>query len=100
MSESGSARYARRSTAEWRALLKRLDQSGLSAAAFCRREGLCSASLYRWRRQLSESPAEQEVRDQDVESGAFVDLGPLTGAGRLELKLDLGGGVLLHLVRG
>ncbi|MCB1930530.1 MAG: transposase [Rhodocyclaceae bacterium] len=100
MSESGSARYARRSTAEWRALLKRLDQSGLSAAAFCRREGLCSSSLYRWRRQLSESPAEQELRDQDVESGAFVDLGPLTGAGRLELKLDLGGGILLHLVRG
>ena len=99
MSESGSARYARRSTAEWRALLERLDQSGLSAAAFCRREGLCAASLYRWRRQLSETPGVQS-RAEDGNDTAFLDLGPLTGSGRLELKLDLGGGILLHLVRG
>jgi hypothetical protein len=31
----------------------------------------------------------------------FIDLGALPGGGtRLELKLDLGAGVLLHLVRG
>lgn len=100
MIESATARYTRRSRTEWRALLKDLDQSGLSVAAFCRREGLCSASLYRWQRQLSEAPAGEELRDQDVDAGAFVDLGALSGAGRLELKLDLGGGIVLHLVRG
>ncbi len=33
---------------------------------------------------------------------AFVDLGVLGSGGgaRLELKLDLGGGLVLHLVRG
>jgi hypothetical protein len=31
----------------------------------------------------------------------FVDLGTLSASGsRFELRLDLGGGVLLHLVRG
>ena len=98
MSESGSARYARRSTAEWQTLLERLDRSGLSVAAFCRREGLCSASLYRWRRQLSAWPG-AGTRDEDRDDTAFVDLGSLTGAGRLELKVELGGGILLHLTR-
>ena len=40
-----------------------------------------------------------------VPAGGFVDLGMLRAAAtsqpeRFELRLDLGGGVILHLVRG
>jgi hypothetical protein len=42
--------------------------------------------------------------DGAVASAAFVDLGALKAAHspteRFELRLDLGGGLLLHLVRG
>jgi len=98
VSEEGFIKRTRRSAAQWRALLARFEQSTLSAAVFCRREGICTASLYRWRRLLSGTET-QAVRERDGHEVAFVDLGALSGGHRLELKLDLGGGVLLHLVR-
>jgi hypothetical protein len=36
-----------------------------------------------------------------VPASGFVDLGALKdGGSRLEMRLDLGGGVMLHVVRG
>ena len=37
----------------WRGVLKQQRDSGLSARAFCRREGLSEFNLFRWRRELS-----------------------------------------------
>ncbi len=37
----------------WREVLDRQRASGLGVAAFCRRQGVCAASLYAWRRRLS-----------------------------------------------
>lgn len=101
----GKVRRKRRSADEWRALLSRFAASGASVAAFCQAESISVASLQRWRGQLGEG------RERERASGpapGFVDLGTLgparpvgtSPAARLELTLDLGGGVVLHLVRG
>jgi hypothetical protein len=93
----------RRGAEGWREVVGRFAQSGLKAQTFCDREGVSTASLYRWRSILSvaEEPARpaRSVRVAKPSSG-FVDLGALsTDGSRFEVRLDLGGGVLLHLVR-
>ena len=102
MAERKKGKGSRRSRHEWRALLAKLDDSGLGIGAFCRREAISAASLYRWRSLLSDGGDGGEAV---VSKGApaFVDLGTLESAAssrpRLELKLDLGDGLTLHLAR-
>ena len=86
----------------WRVLVARQAASGLSVAAFCTREGLSAASFYQWRTRLrgAAGAAARKVAGEPP-AHAFVDLGPLTmGAGRVELRIDLGGGVVLQLSHG
>ena len=97
---------SRRSRHEWHALLAKFDGSGLGVDAFCRREAISAASLYRWRNLLNEDSNGGEAMVSNREP-AFVDLGSLDSLGstnprrsRIELKLDLGDGLILHLVRG
>jgi putative transposase len=103
MVERKKGKGSRRSRHEWRTLLAKLDDSGLGVDAFCRREAISAASLYRWRTLLSDGRdgGEAVVSKQ---TPAFVDLGTLNSASpsrpRIELKLDLGDGLTLHLVRG
>lgn len=98
----------RRGESEWREIVQRQTQSGLSVLAFCELEGIKSASLYGWRSRLREEPrlvravpAEaKQVRDSAPPLPGFIDLGPLeSGRSRFEVRLELGSGVLLHLVR-
>jgi hypothetical protein len=92
---------SRRSRHEWRSLLAKFDSSGLSVEAFCRREAISAASLYRWRGLLS-SGGDDKIGVINRAPG-FVDLGTLNSATvsspRIDLKLDLGDGLVLHLVR-
>lgn len=101
MVRSERAKGIRRSPDEWRALLGRLGTSGLGVEAFCRRELISAASFYRWRSTLGAQGVGGAVVVQgDVP--AFVDLGAVHSRPprqRLDLKLDLGDGVVLHLVR-
>lgn len=95
----------RRRTAEaWRTLVTRSAGSGLALAAYCAREGISAASFYRWRALLSGTAASNGVAHGPsvvVSEPDFVDLGTLTPASsRLELRLDLGGGVILQIARG
>ena len=88
-----------------RAIMTRFVESGLAVEAFCRRESISASSFYRWRSLLDDlSPREVVPRSPSRaarSAAAFVDLGPLQRShAPLELRLDLGGGVLLHLVRG
>jgi putative transposase len=72
-----------------------------------RTQSISTASFYRWRRLLSGGLEQATPREPTSD---FVDLGLLNPgseeeeasgpAGRLELRLDLGGGMVLHLVRG
>ena len=93
-------KWTRRSREAWQALLNRFDARHDSVSAFCTREAISEASFYRWRGLLSGTPPEPA---QPTNPSAFLDLGRLHASQpgtRLELKLDLGGGLVLHLVRG
>ena len=104
MSRLPAVKRARRSATQWRELLSRFESSGLAVAAFCRRESLSTASFYQWRTRLG--GARRLVSLREAPAADFVDLGGLAasggfggGAGGVELHLDLGGGLSLHLVR-
>jgi putative transposase len=99
----------RRSESAWREIVERQGQSGLTVPEFCEREGIKAASLYGWRSRLREesqsAPAPPAVpkrpKPSEVPASGFIDLGSLgTSSSRFEVRLELGGGVLLHLVRG
>jgi hypothetical protein len=96
----------RRSAQAWREAVARFAHSGLTEAAFCEREGLIPRLFHRWRTKrgptTSRAMIKRPVRVAPTPPTAgFVDLGALKdGGSRLEMRLDLGGGVMLHLVRG
>ena len=102
MTGSMKGKGHRRSRSEWRSLLAKASGSGLGVEAFCRREGISAASFYRWRSLLSDAVDRGEVVVRD-RAPAFVDLGALNSASsprqRLDLKLELGDGLVLHLAR-
>ena len=99
------ARRRWRGAEEWRLLMERFAGSGQDLETFCQAEGVSVASFYRWRRLLQEASAKRTPHAEP----AFLDLGPLrstpgsdTGSkssSHLELTLDLGGGLVLHLRR-
>jgi putative transposase len=99
MAEQKTGKRVRRSRHEWRSLLAKFERSDLDVGAFCRREAISAASLYRWRGLLS-AGGEAVVSNS---TPAFIDLGTLNSASlaraRLDLKLDLGDGLMLHLAR-
>lgn len=97
----------------WEELFRRHADSGEPIGAFCRREGVSTHSYRRWKIRLSGEAATAASRPKSngkppkvspVAVAPFVDLGALgaapSAAGRLELRLDLGGGVTLHVLRG
>ena len=110
---------ARDSAEGWRALLAQQAVSGLTIGAFCRKVSVSTASFYRWRELLQKNgnPGMAAVTDRvpiamtPHRTPDFVDLGALedlaapvprddTALPRVELRLEFGGGLVLHLVRG
>lgn len=102
MKEAVKVRRARRSEGQWRSLLARHQTSGPGIKAFCRGEQISEASFYRWRTILKGSGDDGAGAGQDS-GAAFVDLGTLEAVSavkpKLDLRLDLGDGLTLHLVR-
>jgi putative transposase len=90
----------------WRARVAKFTASGLTVRAFCAQEEISIWSFNRWRSRLAGVDAAQSSakRNGATSAGPFVDLGtlnaPRSQPERLELRLDLGGGMILHLVRG
>ena len=98
----------RRSGSAWREIVTRQEQSGLTVTEFCEQEGLKAASLYGWRVRLRQqqttgtttSPTVSNRTGVQKTAEEFIDLGAIGASrGRFEVCLDLGGGVLLQLVR-
>lgn len=98
-------RRRRLSADAWRAVMTRFAASGMSVAAFCERESIGIASFYQWRSKLAGviegGRLSQQSQEEPEKPAGFMDLGTLNAStSRLELRLDLGGGVVVHLVRG
>lgn len=93
----------RRSSEGWRAVLARFASSGQTVTAFCRSEAISPASFYRWRSLLGAAAGHVPMASAlALAPTGFVDLGPLAASASspsFELHLDLGDGLMLHLVR-
>ena|SRR5665213_610061 len=97
----------RRSESAWADLVSRQNQSGLTVRAFSEREGINAASLYGWRSKLRDATGDSHVAERlpkkvrrEQPAADFIDVGALGASrSRFEVRLDLGAGVLLHLVR-
>jgi len=109
-------KWQRRSESVWRALIERQRRSGVSLERFCRSEGVSRSSFARWRGMLSLSDPRRSsplsvAKDSDgsvplerSEDSRFIDAGMIGGGDRsaepVEIRLDLGGGVVLTIRRG
>lgn len=97
-------RRKKRSREEWDELVGGQKQSGLTARAFCRREGIGLASFYRWRHRA----AVLSLAGGTGLDGAFIDMGPIGSSGVSTsaevspwiISLDLGEGLKLTIQRG
>ena len=95
----------------WREVFSRFDGSGQSVSGFCKREGLHTNSFRRWQQRLFPTAATpipmqaQEPREATRQEpvASFIEMGPMAAAnaaaGRLEVRLELGAGLVLHVVR-
>jgi len=103
----------------WAARMDRFSACGMTVMDFCRAEGVSQSSYYLWRARLASGSAPLSKLAPTGTAGRdfallpspplsaqteFVDLGTYGRAaapsGRLELRLDLGDGLVLTLVRG
>ncbi len=94
----------RRSVKAWRRMLARFEESGLTAVAFCKHEGISSKSFYRWRLRLggeSDQALVAKAAQLTNKTPGFIELGELrSGGSRFEVRLELGAGVILSIARG
>ena len=95
----------------WRVVLERFDAAATTVQEFCLREGLTRSVFMRWRARLRPSSSRLPASAVDragalAPKPSFVDLG-LLGASTaaaaehagLDLRIELGGGLSVHLVR-
>lgn len=111
----GGQRRRRLDAGTWGQVLERFAAAGTTVDEFCARERLSASSFYRWRERLQSSGMQsmqprqpQQPRGTSValspSAAGFIDLGHLPDLSRgaegvLELRLDLGGGVVLQIIR-
>lgn len=91
-----------RNEVEWRERMARFAASGQTVKQFCQAESISEWTFYRWRRQLTASA------DAAPPAG-FIDVGAVPAArpkaqaaactAGIEVRLELGHGLVLHIVR-
>jgi hypothetical protein len=85
----------RRSSSEWREIIKRQKASGLPRTTFCEREGIAKATFDKWKRRLSSDAC--AVPTSFVELRAPTELRAVPTSTPLgEFELSLPGGVVLR----
>jgi len=92
-------KYTRRSQEEWQTLIRRWQQSGLSATNFCKQHHLSSASFYQWRKRFDsfDNPGQ---KSPDISTPGFIDITALSSAVDRQgwnIVLNLGDGLSLTL---
>jgi hypothetical protein len=95
--------------AQWVGRLKRFETDGRTVAAFCTAEGVSSWSFYTWRKRLGAAQDTEQTKPargfidagvaRMVPTGSRLMLPPALSAGGVEVQIELGGGVLLRVVR-
>ena len=116
MSRSAPATNTAQKKTRWLERIARQRASGKTIAAFCLEENLGKSTFSYWRRRLGVGTvAAAAGRKRTAQAAPFLDLGPIkamrpaelaegkgvaheSSAG-VELRLELGGGVVLHLTR-
>lgn len=96
----------------WGEVMKRFEGATMTVSDFCTREGLNTASFYRWRTRLASSGPMQttagagkaQPRPGHVGGAGFIELGSLASAAHeaspsLQLRLELGGGLVLQITK-
>ena len=102
---NGIAGKQSRKEVEWRQRLARFAASGQQIKSFCQAESVSEAVFYRWRKQLA---AVAGV----APAAGFIDVGVMppapavpsmtqceSASATLEVRLDLGHGLVLQIVR-
>jgi transposase-like protein len=94
----------KRSEAAWRELFSRQAVSGVSVPEFCRAEGINAGLFRRWRSVLNgrgKGKGRQRRAPVQTASMPFIDLGGMRSSGsRMEVRLELGAGMVLSIARG
>lgn len=118
MSELGADADRGTAQAQWRARLQRFAQSGGTVAQFCAAEDVRGWSFYCWRRKLGGdvSPKRPTLAEARAEAsavlpgGGFIDArvagvggseppATIASAAAVELRLELGDGLVLQVLR-
>jgi len=96
----------------WQQTVRRFERSGLSVARFCEAESISAWSLYDWRRKLGASGRVRRAVGAGSED--FVEVGMVAApsgvapeaalprvevAAGVELRIDLGAGLVLQILR-
>ena len=116
MGNTVSTTVAAQRQSQWRNHLARQAKSGLSVAAFCRAESLSEGNFYAWRTRLAATGSNSALTPPPATPAAFIDLGVVnsidtnhatrlaepvrrTNAASVEVRIDLGGGMVLTIAR-
>lgn len=100
----------------WRERLARHAASGQSVIAFCRSEAVAEGTFYAWRTRLLGRDADAAPTPPAIKASSFIDLGSVKNLGvsdaprrcdespdvaptGIEVRIDLGGGVVLTITR-
>ena len=92
-----------RSESAWREIFARQVASGVSLLEFCRSECINPGVFRRWRFKLNGAGQIGKVKAHRKAPvvAPFIDIGSVdAGRARFEVRLELGGGVVLNIGRG
>lgn len=115
MGKRVSAKEMSQRETAWRDRLSRFAGSGQAIETFCRTEGVSPSNFYYWRKTLSVGDAKARPSAADSLT-PFIDLGPVSGGAAkstspsivatkptppmgIEVRIDLGSGVVLTIAR-
>lgn len=117
MGKQSSVTRKAQQEAAWRNRLARYARSGQTVQAFCRSEAVPVGTFYGWQARLRGRDVKAVAVQQRIPAPSpFVDLGAVNGLaaraeepirdntlhhrqGGIEVHLDLGGGMVLHIAR-
>ncbi len=87
---------------QWRERIRQQRQSGQSISAWCREQGIAVPTFYWWNSRLAKCQVKQAPTTPKLERTPFIDLGALqeaAPAAGMEIRLDLGNGMVLSIAR-